>query len=450
MQSLKLWHKFTSGSINRQIFGAAAIVGVATLIVRLAAFIKEQIVASTFGTTDAIDAFLVALMVPAFVITLVSGSFNAALIPTYIQLKEKSGKAAAERLLANVVIWNIGLLVLVTVIIVSTAPLYLPHLAIGFDRAKLNLTFQLLCVISPVILVSGVVTSWSAVLNAGDKFALAALTPIITPLITIALLFLAKSLGVFSLAVGLVIGALLEGICLALFLTKQGINIIPKWSKFDENLRHVSQQYIPMIAGSLLMNTAPIIDQSMAAMLPAGSVAALNYGNRVIALPITLLTTALSTALIPYFSKMVAKQDWGGIIHTLKHYLLLCLAITIPITVGFFYLSEPITQLIYQRGQFSQKDTLIVAQIQSMYSLQLPFYVCNILVVRLISALQANHILMWSSLLNALINITLNIVLLQVMGIAGIALSTSCMYVICLSFTSYCCFKILRKANVGA
>jgi putative peptidoglycan lipid II flippase len=447
VKNWKLWQRLTSGSTNRRIFGAAAIVGLATLVVRLAAFFKEQIVASQFGTNDAIDAFLVALMVPGFIITLVSSSLNAALLPTYIQLKEKQGKAASDRLLANVIIGNVGLLAVVSLIVVATAPLYLPYLAGGFNPEKLKLTFQLMLIIAPVILVNAVGLTWSAIFNAGEKFAFAALTPIITPLTTIVLLLFAKSLGVFALAISLLIGGILEVVLLGIFLSRQGINIIPKWSKFDDNLRQVFGQYIPAIAGALLMNSAGIVDQSMAALLPAGSVASLNYGNRVIALPITLLSTALSTALVPYFSKMVAHQDWSGLDRTLKRYFLLCLAITIPIAVGFFFLAKPITQLIYQRGNFSEADTLLVASIQSMYAIQIPFYVCNILVIRLISALQANQILMWGSLLNALVNILLNIVFIKLMGVRGIALSTSCMYVICVCFTSYYCLKILRKRN---
>jgi putative peptidoglycan lipid II flippase len=445
--NLKFWQKFTSGSINRQIFGAAAIVGLATLIVRLAAFLKEQIVASRFGTTDAIDAFLVALMIPAFIITLVSSSLNSALIPTYIQVKEKQGKAASQRLLSNVVLCNIGLLTLVTLVAIATASLYLPYLARGFNSEKINLTFQLMLVIAPVVLVSTIGTTWSAAFNAGEKFALAALNPIITPLITIIILLVGQGLGVFTLAISLLIGAILEAILLGIFLSKQGIDVLPKWSQPDDNLRQVFGQYMPAIAGALLMNSTGIIDQSMAAMLPSGSVAALNYGNRVIALPITLLATALSTALVPYFSKMVAKEDWSGLIYTLKRYFLCCLVITIPIGLLFFGLSEPITKLIYQRGQFSYEDTLLVSRIQSMYSIQIPFYVTNILVVRLISALRANSILMWGSLVNAIVNVLLNIFFIKTMGITGIALSTSCMYIICLCFMSYCCLKVLNQKN---
>lgn len=447
MPNLKFWQKFTSGSINRQIFGAAAIVGLATLIVRLAAFLKEQIVASRFGTTDAIDAFLVALMIPAFIITLVSSSLNSALIPTYIQVKEKQGKAASQRLLSNVVLCNIGLLTLVTLVAIATASLYLPYLARGFNSEKINLTFQLMLVIAPVVLVSTIGTTWSAAFNAGEKFALAALNPIITPLITIIILLVGQGLGVFTLAISLLIGAILEAILLGIFLSKQGIDVLPKWSQPDDNLRQVFGQYMPAIAGALLMNSTGIIDQSMAAMLPSGSVAALNYGNRVIALPITLLATALSTALVPYFSKMVAKEDWSGLIYTLKRYFLCCLVITIPIGLLFFGLSEPITKLIYQRGQFSYEDTLLVSRIQSMYSIQIPFYVTNILVVRLISALRANSILMWGSLVNAIVNVLLNIFFIKTMGITGIALSTSCMYIICLCFMSYCCLKVLNQKN---
>ncbi|MFN6496434.1 MAG: murein biosynthesis integral membrane protein MurJ [Nostoc sp. DedQUE01] len=446
MQSLvDRWKNLTNGSIDRQIFGAAMIVGLLTALVKVAAVGKELLVAQRFGTGDDIDAFLIALLIPSFIINVIAGSFNTALIPTYMQVREQEGTKAAQRLFCGATISGLGLLLITTILMVILAPLYLPRIAAGFSPQKLDLTFHLLCAIAPFILLSGIVVIWGAVLNAGERFALAAFSPIITPTVTVILLLMLKSWGIFALAAGLVCGAVLEIIILGIALHRQGISWLPKWYGFDTNLRQVVRQYFPMIAGGLLMCSTNLVDQSMAAMLLPGSVAALNYGNKIIAFPMSLATTALSTAVIPYFSKMIATNNWVGTRRTLKRYIQIIFVTTTLLSAFLFIFSESIVQILFQRGSFTADDTYLVARIQNCFALQIPFHVAGILVVRLISAMQANHILMWASAYNLINNIVLNYLFLHYFGVVGIALSTACVSALAFSFLSYFAHKKLKK-----
>ncbi|WDT81159.1 MAG: hypothetical protein MPW14_05250 [Candidatus Manganitrophus sp.] len=87
-------HRFTiwcQQSINRRIFLATATAGAFTGLAHLAAIVKELVVAHRFGTGDAMDAFLIAFLLPSSIMNIVAGSFNAALIPTYIQVREREG-----------------------------------------------------------------------------------------------------------------------------------------------------------------------------------------------------------------------------------------------------------------------------------------------------------------------------------------------------------------------
>ncbi|MBG1243275.1 virulence factor MviN [Nostoc sp. NZL] len=448
LQSLvDYWKQLTSGSINRQIFGAAMIVGLLTALVKVAAVGKELVVAQRFGTGDDLDAFLIALLVPSFITNVIAGSFNTALIPTYMQVREQEGIKAAQRLFCGATISGLGLLGITTILMVTSAPLYLPHIAAGFSPEKLDMTFRLLCAIAPFVLLSGIIIIWGAVLNAGERFALAALSPIITPTISVLLLLMLKSWGIFALAAGLVCGAAVEITLLGAALHRQGISWLPKWYGFDPHLHQVVSQYLPMIAGGFLMCSTSLVDQSMAAMLSPGSVAALSYGNKLIAFPISLATTALSTAVIPYFSKMVASKDWIGTRRTLKRYMQI-IFVTTTLLAGFLFIfSEPIVQILFQRGSFTANDTYLVAQIQNSFALQIPFYVAGILAVRLISAMQLNHILMWGSACNLAINIFLNYVFMEWFGVIGIALSTTCVYVFSFCFLTYYVNKKLISAS---
>jgi putative peptidoglycan lipid II flippase len=441
----KRWKTITTGSINRQIFSAAITVGLMTALVKIAIISKELVVAWRFGTGDALDAFFIAWLVPSFIIVLLPESFNAALIPTYIRVREQEGLEAAQQLLSKVIVWGLGLLAITTILMVATAPLYLPLLARGFSPQKLELTFYLLCTITPVVVLSGIVVIWSAVLNAQERFALAAIAPAMTALVTIAFLVGNKSWGIFALTGGLVGGTLLEMLLLGVALKRQGISLLPTCYRFDPHLRQVVSQYAPIMAGAFLMSSTTLVDQAMAARLSSGSVAALNYGMRVIALPISLITTALSTAIIPYLSKMVAAQDWKGVRFTMKRYLWLIFLVTVPIA-GFIYMySQPIVELLLQRGSFTAQDTYIVAQVQAMYVLQLPFYVAGILVVRLISSMDINQVLIGIAGLNLILNIGLNHLFMQWLGVQGIALSTSCVYVFSFFSVLLLAYRNLRK-----
>lgn len=442
-----LWKKIGSGSINKRILGAAIVVGIGTILVKLVAIVKELVVAYQFGTATELDAFLIALTIPSFLITIVAGSFNSALIPTYIKVREQEGIKTAQKLFAGATIWSIGLLVIATFLMLASTPLYLPLLTKGFSPEKLALTYQLLWAIAPMLLLTGIGTIWAAVLNAGERFALVALAPMITPAITILFLSSIKSWGVFNLVAGMVGGQLIEMAIIGFVLQQQGFSLRLRWYGFNHHLSEVVHQYAPAIVGAFLMCSTTLVDRSMAAMLPSGSIAALNYGERIVTLPIIIASTALSTAVMPYFSKMVAGDDWQSIRNSLRHYLIVIFAASVPLAGLIILFSEQIVQVLLQRGSFTADDARVVAQIQSCFAIQIPFYIGCVLIVRLISAMRQNQILAIGSAFNLTINIGLNYLFMRWLGVAGIALSTSFVYVFSFSFLLFFVVRNLKSID---
>lgn len=445
---LDMWRKSSENSINRQIFAAALTVGVFTGLVKFASVGKELVVAWKFGTGDELDAFIIAMVIPSFVINVVAGSFKSALIPVYIKVREQQGQKAAQNLFSGISVLALGLLTVTAIALVVFAPLYLPLIASGFPAEKLRLTTHLLWSLSPLILLNGIINVWGGVLNAGEKFALAAFSPALTPLATVIMLLAFPNLGIYALSIGWICGSFLEVLILGKGLSKQKINLLPKWSKYDVNLNEVTSQYFPVITGAFMMCSAEIVDQSMAAMSSPGSVAALGYANRVISLPLTLATLALGTAVVPYFSKTIAQKNWRKIQHTFNYYLKIIFLTTIPLTIVFILASKLIVQVLFERGSFNPEDTQLVSQIQICYALQIPFYISAIFVVKLINSLGINHFLAWGSTINLIVNIIGNYVLMQWLGVQGIALSTSCVYLVSFLFLYILTKKYLKKISL--
>ena len=433
-------------SINRRIFIATVTAAAFTGLANLAAILKELVVAHQFGTGDALDAFLIAFLLPSSIMNIVAGSFNAALIPTYIQVRERDGWAAAQKLFSNILVGSAVLLVFLSILLVATAPIVLPLLGAGFSQEKLALTQALFFILLPILLFSGLVKIGGAVLNAGERFAMVAVSPLVTYMVTVVVLLLAgKAWGIYALAVGTVIGFASEGGFLLWGLQRRGHFLVPSWNGFDPATMQVIRQFLPVVVGSLLMSSTTFVDQAMAAILDPGSVAVLNYGSRVTGVLIGLAATALGTAVIPYFSRLVSREDWAGVRSTFHRYLGLIFITTLPITGLLFVFSEPVVRLLFQKGSFTAQDTLAVAQVQACFALQIPFYIAGTLAVRLLSSLRANHVLLWAAAINMVVNILLNYFFMKKMGVAGIALSTSCVYLISFSFLYWYWHRRLRE-----
>jgi putative peptidoglycan lipid II flippase len=443
---LERWGAWSKRSVNRRIFAATLTVGGFTLVVNLASTAKELVVAHQFGTDDALDAFLIAFLLPSFFVMVVTGSFSSAFMPTYIQVREHDGQAVAQRLFSNVIIWSAAALIVASFLLVLLAPYILPVLASGFGPEKLALTRSLLYVLLPALVISGFAAIWRGILNAGERFALAAVTPIMAPVTAVVVLLAMGQLwGIYALAIGTVGGFALEAGLLAWGLKRRGFYLIPRWYGMDPATRQVISQYVPMVAGIFLVSGTSVVDQSIAAMLGSGSVSALNYGNKITALLTGVGSMALGTAVLPYFSRMVAVRDWSGIQHTLKTYTRLILLATIPLTLVLAYFSEPLVGLLFQRGAFTAADTRLVGQVQALYLLQIPCYVLSMLIVRLISSLKANSLLMWGAVISFFANVILDYVFALWLGVAGIALSTAVVVSISCCYLSYVLLRLMRR-----
>ena len=443
-----LFTKTDSDSINQKIFRAALIIGLLTLLTRVGTIVKELAVARTFGRSDAMDAFLIAFLLPSFFVTLIMGAAGSALVPVFVATRQNKGREAAETLLSSLILITVAALSVLALLMCIFAPYYLPYMAHAFSPGKLRLTRELLYLLAPWLIFNGVGQLVTSVLNAGEKFALPALVPLVTPLAIIAcVMFTVGRLGAFALVGGSLAGSIVEAALLVKLLRDHGIKPRLRWGGLDSSLRMVLVQYAPLLAGAFLMASVAVVDQSMAAMLPAGSVSALGYANRIVNGIAALGATALSAATLPYFSKMAAAADWAGCRHTLKRYVALIAGITVPFTLLLIAFSRPLSRLLYQRGAFTAADTELVAHIQAFFALQIPFSMLCTLLVRFLSAIRRNDLLMYGCAINLTVNITLNFALMKIWGVSGIALSTAVVYMVSFMFLSACTLTLLARGS---
>lgn len=422
---------FASGSVNLRLLLAAASIAVATVFVKAVAAAKELLVAYRLGTAPDLDAFLLAYMFPAFLVGVLSGSLQAAFVPRFLEADSRGGPGASHRLASSFAALLLACLVAATVVLSPLLSAVVPVLARGFAPDTIQQSQQFLWLLMPLLVINGLAGFWASVLNARERFMPVALAGALTPVIIMLTLWLAWPwLGSRTLVFGTLAGAVLELFVLALLMAHARQGLLSIRVRLDADHAAVVRQFLPAAMGSVLMGGTLLVDQTMAAWLEPGSVAALNYGSRVTLVLVGVGTMALGTAALPYFSRMVAQRDWGGVRATFRTYTRLIIVTTVPLTLLLVLATQPVIRALFERGAFSARDTLLVSDVQAMFALQIPFYTWSILAVRLLSAMGANSVLMWGALLSLVLDVALNLLFSRYLGVAGIALATSCVYAV--------------------
>ncbi|QJR34125.1 murein biosynthesis integral membrane protein MurJ [Gemmatimonas groenlandica] len=440
----------------RGLLRAAFAVGGLTAAVKLVALLKDGLVAAQFGNGAALDAFLLALVIPTFLISVAAGTLPAALTPAYIAQREHRGTLSAMLLAGAVLRRSYRWLVVLSGVAAIASLLlgWLPGARLDAEtRAMLPL---LALVLAPFTLLQGLCAAWSGLLAAEGAYGASAFAPIAQPLGIAVGIVLVPDPTVWTLVAGLLAGTLVQAGWLAWALRSRGLSIrgvsmshVPhdERTALSAALDRVRVQYLPAVAGAILMSATTLVDQTMAAWLPVGSVSALGYGTKVSSVLMTVGAMALSTTLLPHLSALVARAEWTALRELERRLRWLLLGTTIPVTIALVLFSAPIVQLLFERGAFSAAETATVSRVQAAYLLQVPGHLLGILYVRLISALQANRLLTIGSAINLVVNIALNVVFMRRYGVAGIALSTAAVYAVSCAYLAVVAHRRLRAAE---
>ena len=200
---------------------------------------------------------------------------------------------------------------------------------------------------------------------------------------------------------------------------------------------------------SVVASGGLLVDQAMAAMLPAGSVSALAFGGRFVAVVVTLMAGAIASAITPYLSGMIARGDWRACRRTLRGWTVGMAALCVPISGLLIAGAQPLVRITLQHGAFGPGDTAVVRSVLVMYAIQIPFFVVSRVYYRFIVAMRRTDLVLYCGVLNLALDVVLNLVLMRWFGVAGIALATSLWSIATLLFLWYWSRRLLIAQEVS-
>jgi len=390
-----------------------------------------MVIASVFGAGFSADAFFVAFRIPNLLRRLFAeGSLSIAFVPVFSEYLTNSGKKEAFRMARSAIRILSVTLILVAIAGVLLAPLIVRLIAPGFTAmpGKLALTVMLTRMMFPYIFFIGLVALFMGILNVLGHFAAPALAPVCLNIAMIGSVFVIAPImsdPVTGLAIGVIIGGLLQLLLQVPFLIKKGFYFWKKASFYHPGLKKIGALMLPTILGAAVYQINILVGTLLASLLPQGSVSYLYYADRLVQFPLGIFAIAIATAVLPALSRQAAVKDMDGLNQTFAYAIRLVLFITIPAMIGLIVLREPIVALLFKRGAFNAEMTRQTASALLYYCFGLWAFSAVRVVVSTFYALQDTRTPVRMAIIAIAANIALSIILMKPLAHGGLALATS-------------------------
>ncbi len=369
---------------------------------RLAGLLREIELAKIFGIGADADIAVLLLSIPdLFVNLLISGGISAALVPRFLELNINQSAALFRQvtfMLAMLFI-PIGMLVFI-----------LPDFVFKFFAPGINLpstlTWVSIAAVAIAIPLTGFAGVFSAYLNSKDFYFIAGCGTLIFNLIIILALQFYNNSGVLPqaqnkfllLGLGIGVGAFLRWFSLFIILPKYEIY---KQGLLIDRALVKSFSYAAFSASILLM--APILIRALASLTGEGAIAAFNYTQKLIELPVGIFFAPFATVALTKMSQAFADNNAKYCLNVFKVQTQNGICFAIVILVMGFWFSESIVQIVYARGDFDEAATHRIALLFKIGLLSLPMLAICMMATAYLNACKKNLNVLKVSLLSLLV-----------------------------------------------
>lgn len=362
------------------------LVGSATLLSRITGFFRDVLIAALLGAGPAADAFVAAFLLPNLIRRMMSeGALNAALVPPLARA-ERAGETAERALIAEV--W--ALLIAALVVILLGAELFMPiimdGLARGFrsDTDKFSEAVLLARIAFPFVALVVLSAFLATLLNARERYAIAALAPLALNILMILALGALFALGHQRaqtngrILVGvIVVGGAVQLALLAVAALRAGFSLRPSFAVFRGQHNQARGLLLLALPGMVVAGSGHLhlMLASLFASFEPKAMAWLYYADRLFQLPLGFVASAVGVVLLPRLSRALQAHDTRQMHATQSEALVFALALILPASLALLLLAPVITDVLFVRGAFEAQDAAATATLLRVLATSLPAFV---------------------------------------------------------------------------
>ncbi|MEA4816526.1 MAG: murein biosynthesis integral membrane protein MurJ [Lachnospiraceae bacterium] len=398
------------------------------VIGKILGLVREQFFAGIFGITMEANAFTTASSMPRnFFDAVFASAISSSFIPVFNEYLEKKGKKEAYSL-ANTFITAVFIF---TMLITTLGIIFAPHLtaffADGYDEATAKLCSNLLIVLFPTVVLTGIAYSFVGILQSLDEFSIpAALSIVSNGIIILYFIFFSNRFGIYGLAVAFLIGWTMQIVIQIPSLFKKGYFFRPDFSFKSEGMKKIIFLMLPVMVSTWVQPINIFINQKFASRLFEGSgVTAINYANTIYTITVGVFVLSVANVIFPRLSRLATNEESGAYVKTIGQTLKSTMYLLIPMTAGLISLSTPLIRLVYERNSFTPFATEITSKALVFLSIGMLGFGFQTILNRAYYSMQNGKIPMLSGAIAIATNAILCVLLIDKFDIAGLAMASS-------------------------
>lgn len=373
---------------------STAFFSLATGLSRIAGLVREIVAASYFGVKGPMSAFTIAFQVPNLIRSLFAdAALQAAFVPVFTEQLEKGNQREAFRV-ASTLLFAIALVLgAITSLFILAAPWVMPVFAPGFDQHLTGLTVSLSRLLFPILVMLGATGLLVGMLNSYERFGVGAISPLFWNLAIIGVLVgLAPAFPegeeIYAYAIGVLAGTLIQLLMPAWDLRHTPFRLSRAIDWRSLQVRRVLILMLPVTISLGLINFNLLVNSFFGTLVSERAPAAIDKAFRIYMLPQGIFSVAVATVLFPAMARFAARGAHGDLRATLANGMRQILLLLLPAAAAILVLSEPMTRLIYERGEFDASQTGLVAEALFWFAFSLPFNGLSLLLTRTFFSLQ--------------------------------------------------------------
>ncbi|MEQ8154572.1 MAG: murein biosynthesis integral membrane protein MurJ [Clostridiaceae bacterium] len=408
---------------NNKFLKSASTVMFITVFSKVIGFLRDALIAKQFGATYQTDAFNMAITIPNVLFTTFALAISTTFIPILTETMNKEGKSKMFRLANNLMNIVLAITILLGILAWFGSPVLVKIMAPNFSGDTYNLTVLLTQISIINIIFMSMNSGFTAILQTLEDFSAPALVGVAMNIPVIIYILAAGDHTIMGLTIATCVGKLGEVIIQVPWLLKHKYRYNLSLDFKDKRIHRILTLIGPVIIGSGVNQLNTVVDKSVASSLTSGSISALDYANKVDTILYSIFAMTVITIIYPLFAQESENHEkFRKYLSKGVNYINI---IMIPTTVATMILSKPFVDVIFKRGAFDDTASKMTTTALIYYAIGITFVGIRDVLSRAFYALKDTKTPMKNGVIGVIVNIVSNLILIHVLGIGGVALSTS-------------------------
>lgn len=404
----------------------AILMAVLLLCSKCIGFVREMVMAAFFGTSYITDAYVMAQSIPSMLFLGIFGAVATAYIPLLSDYMEKGSQEEGNAFTSRVINILLVISALSALVGLFFSDKLTALMAPGFEEETAILTSRYLKITFMYTVFSATAGILEAYLQYKGTFIPQVIIGYSQSAILIVTIIVSAYTDCYFLAFGLLIAYIVRLILMYVMARKKGYRYSLHRGSYGKVFKQIIPLAIPVFIGHCGYQINMFVDKYLASGLIEGSVSALNYGNLLNGMIMTLSTSVLNTIIYPKIAQASASDRRDSVIAMSQTGVSLSVLIALPFAMGAIVYSGEIVQIVFERGAFDVAATELTTGAYRFYSVGMTFMALNTFLTSVAYSIKDTRRPMYFALVGVVTNIAVNLMLVGSMQHCGLALATSC------------------------